>query len=152
MRARRYPFAGKVGVRVNCPTLLPLADATLRSVRHGAARRALDVDMDRYLLLVTAPCNEWDDVRRIDDASLTVWNLQGQPERQCLGVFFSGYRPDPTNREECVFAIKLGAVGGGWNVVYRAILGPQRVVPLTRLPERPRVATERPRIGWEGIS
>lgn len=144
---------GREGRRpVDLPTLLPLADATLRSVRHGAARRALDVDMDRYLLLVTAPCNEWDDVRRMEQYVLDRLEFAGSPERQCLGVFFSGYRPDPTNREECVFAIKLGAVGGGWNGVYRAILGPQPVVPLTRLPERPRVATERPRIGWEGIS
>jgi hypothetical protein len=38
-------------------------------------------------------------------------------------VFFSGYRPDPSSREERVLAVRLGAVAGGWDAVYRAVFG-----------------------------
>jgi hypothetical protein len=109
---------------VDVSTLLPLADATLRSLRHGnGVTRALDVDIGRHLLLVSVPCNDWDDVRRVEAYVTERLEFASAPDRQCIGVFFSGYRPDPTSREERVLAVRLGAVAGGWDAVYRAIFG-----------------------------
>jgi hypothetical protein len=74
-------------------------------------------------------------------------------------VFFSGYRPDSGNREERVFAIKFGAVAGGWDAAQKAILGPQPAVHNSSerrvngvAHERRMAVTERAVGGWEGIS
>src|SRR5262249_17458180 len=107
---------------VALPTLLPLADATLRALRHGeGVSRALDVDVARHLLLITLPCNAWADVRLVEQFVLERLEFTDAPDPQCIGIYFSGYRPDPLNREERIFAIKLGAVAGGWQAVYDAI-------------------------------
>ena len=107
---------------VDLPTLLPLADGTLRSLRYGErVTRALDVDIARHFLLVSVPCNSWEDVRQVEQYVLERLEFSGPPDRHSIGVFFSGYRPDATNREERVFAIRFGAVAGGWDAVYRAI-------------------------------
>jgi hypothetical protein len=96
---------------VDVATLLPIADGTLRGLRYGeGVTRALDVDIARHLLLVT------------------VLEFAGPPDRRSIGVFFSGYRPDATNREERVFAIRLGAVAGGWDAVYRSISSSHHIV------------------------
>ncbi len=52
----------------------------------------------------------------------------GPPDRRSIGVFFSGYRPDAANREERVFAIRLGAVAGGWDAVYRSIRSSHHII------------------------
>jgi hypothetical protein len=110
-------------------TLLPLVDATLRALRHDeGVTRALDVDIARHLLLVTLPCNNWDDLRQVERYVLERLEFAGPPDRRSIGVFFSGYRPDGNNREERVFAIRYGAVAGGWDAVYRAITSAHHVV------------------------
>jgi hypothetical protein len=107
---------------VNLATLLPLVDGTLRALRHGeGVTRALDVDIARHLLLVTLPCNNWDDLRQVERYVQERMEFAGPPDRQSIGVFFSAYRPDASNREERVFAIRFGAIAGGWDAVYRAI-------------------------------
>jgi hypothetical protein len=141
-------------------TLLPLADATLRSLRHGdGVIRALNVDIGRHLLIVTVPCNDWADVRQTEQYVMERLEFAGPPDRQCIGVYFSGYRPDPGNREERVLAIKIGAVAGGWDAVYEAILGTppiahdsseRRVNGVAH--ERRIAVTDRAGGGWEGIS
>jgi hypothetical protein len=153
---------GRAGTRavVDVSTLLPLADATLRSLRHGdGVIRALNVDIGRHLLIVTVPCNEWADVRQTEQYVMERLEFAGPPDRQCIGVYFSGYRPDTGNREERVLAIKIGAAAGGWDAVYGAILGTQpiahdsserRVNGVTH--ERRMGVTERAGGGWEGVS
>jgi hypothetical protein len=117
---------------VDVSTVLPLADAALRALRHGdGVTRALDVDMGRHLLLVTVPCNAWDEVRQVEEYVTERLEFAGPPDRQCIGVFFSGYRPATTSREERVLAIRLGAVSGGWDAVYRAIFGSHTVAHAT---------------------
>jgi hypothetical protein len=153
---------GREGPRavVDVSTLLPLADATLRALRHSdGVVRALDVDVDRHLLLVTVPCNDWADVRQTEQYVMERLEFAGPPDRQCIGVFFSGYRPDSGNREERVFAIKFGAVAGGWDAAQKAILGPQPAVHNSSerrvngvAHERRMAVTERAVGGWEGIS
>jgi hypothetical protein len=114
---------------VDLSTLLPLADATLRALRNDErVTRALDVEIARHFLLVSVPCNNWEDVRLVEQYVLERLEFSGPPDRQSIGVFFSGYRPDPTNREECVFAIRFGAVAGGWDAVYRAINSSHHVI------------------------
>jgi hypothetical protein len=114
---------------VDLATLLPLADATLRALRYGeGVTRALDVDIARHLLLVTVPCNSWQDVHQVEQYVLERLEFAGPPDRQAIGVFFSGYRPEAGNREERVFAIRLGAVAGGWDTMYRAIKSSHHVV------------------------
>ena len=114
--------SGATRASVDLPTLLPLADGTLRALRYGErVTRALDVDIARHLLLVSVPCNNWEDVRQVEQYVLERLEFSGPPDRRSIGVFFSGYRPDAANREERVFAIRLGAVAGGWDAVYRAI-------------------------------
>ncbi len=114
---------------VDLPTLLPLADGTLRSLRYGErVTRALDVDIARHFLLVSVPCNSWEDVRQVEQYVLERLEFSGPPDRQSIGVFFSGYRPDATNREERVFAIRFGAVAGGWDAVYRAINSSHHII------------------------
>ena len=114
--------SGATRAWVDLATLLPLADATLRALRYGErVTRALDVDIARHLLLVCVPCNSWEDVRQVEQYVLERLEFSGPPDRRSIGVFFSGYRPDEANREERVFAIRLGAVAGGWDAVYRAI-------------------------------
>jgi hypothetical protein len=120
--AAAVPTSVNDSATVPLGTLLPLADATLRALRHGEnVFRALDVDIARHLLLVTLPCNDWDDVRRVEQYVLERLEFADAPDRQCVGIFFSGYRPEPSNREERIFAVKLGAVHGGWEAVNRAI-------------------------------
>jgi hypothetical protein len=114
---------------VDLATLLPLADATLRALRYGeGVTRALDVDIARHLLLVSVPCNSWEDVHQVEQYVLERLEFAGPPDRQSIGVFFSGYRPDDGNREERVIAIRLGAVAGGWEAVYRTIRSSNHVV------------------------
>jgi hypothetical protein len=114
---------------VDVATLLPIADGTLRGLRYGeGVTRALDVDIARHLLLVTVPCNDWDDVRQVEQYVVERLEFAGPPDRRSIGVFFSGYRPDVTNREERVFAIRLGAVAGGWDAVYRSISSSHHIV------------------------
>jgi hypothetical protein len=103
-------------------TLLPIADGVLRALRNGdGVTHALDVHIGRHLFLVTVPCDNWDAIRQVQQYVLERLEFGGPPDRQCIGVFFSGYRPDPANREERVFAIRLGAVAGGWDAVYQGI-------------------------------
>jgi hypothetical protein len=114
---------------VDLGTLLPLADSTLRALRYGeGVIRALDVEIARHLLLITVPCNSWDDVRRVEEYVTERLQFAGPPDRRSIGVLFSGYRPDATNREERVFAIALGAVAGGWDAVYRSIRSSHQIV------------------------
>lgn len=114
---------------VDLATLLPLADGTLRALRYGErVTRALDVDIARHFLLVSVPCNSWEDVRQVEQYVLERLEFSGPPDRQSIGVFFSGYRPDATNREERVFAIRFGAVAGGWDAVYRAINSSHHII------------------------
>ena len=151
--ARAAVPVGREGRRpVDLPTLLPLADATLRAVRHGAARRALDVDISRHLLLVTAPCNEWDDVRRMEHYVLDRLEFAGPPVPDRSSRVFQ--RLPPRSHQPRRVCVRDQAWCGGWELERRVPRDPrpQPVVPLTRLPERPRLTTERPRIGWEGIS
>ena len=104
-------------------TLLPLADATLRALRHGdGVARALDVEILRHLLLVSVPCNEWSDVRQVEQFVMERLGFGAAVDRGCIGIYFSGYQPDPLNREERIFAVTLGAVDGGWDAVYQAIM------------------------------
>jgi hypothetical protein len=113
---------GTGSAAIDLTTLLPLADATLRALRHGeGVTRALDVEIARHLVLVVAPCNDWENVRRVEEYVLERLEFAGPPDRRNIGVFFSGYRPESTNREEPLFAIRLGAVAGGWDAVYRGI-------------------------------
>jgi hypothetical protein len=117
------------GAAVDMATLLPISDGTLRALRYGEGiTRALDVEIGRHLLLVTVPCASWEDVRRVEEYVMERLDFAGPPDRRCIGVFFSGYRPDNANREERVFAIRLGAVAGGWDAVYRSIQSSYHVV------------------------
>ena len=117
------------GASVDLSTLLPLADGALRALRFGeSVTRALDVEIARHLVLVTVPCNSWDDVRRVEGYVMERLEFAGPPDRRGIGVFFSGYRPDPANREERVFAITLGAVAGGWDAVYRSIRSSHHII------------------------
>jgi hypothetical protein len=117
------------GASVDLATLLPLADGALRALRYGeGVTRALDVEIARHLLLVTVPCNSWGDVRRVEEYVMERLEFAGPPDRRSIGVFFSGYRPDAANREEQVFAIRLGAVAGGWDAVYRGIRSSHQIV------------------------
>lgn len=110
------------GPPVDVATMMPVADAALRAVRHGeGVTRALDVELGRHLLLVTVPCNAWDDVRQVQAYVGDRLELVGPPDPSCIGIVFSGYRPDPDSRQERVLALKLGVVAGGWDGVYRAI-------------------------------
>jgi hypothetical protein len=124
------------GGSVDVSTLLPLADGTLRALRYGeGVRRALDIDIARHLLLVTVPSNSWEDVKRVEEYVTQRLEFAGPPDRRSIGVFFSGYRPDAANREEKIFAIRLGAVAGGWDAVYRSINSTNHVIrtlPLER--------------------
>jgi hypothetical protein len=114
---------------VDLAMLLPVADGTLRALRNDErVTRALDVDIARHFLLVSVPCNTWEDVRQVEQYVLERLEFSGPPDRQSIGVFFSGYRPDPANREERVFAIRFGAVAGGWDAVYRAINSSHHVI------------------------
>jgi hypothetical protein len=114
---------------VDVSTLLPLADSALRALRFGeGVTHALDVGFARHLLLVTVPCNTWEDVRQVEQYVLARLEFAGPPDRQTIGVYFSGYRPDAANREERVFAIRLGAVNGGWDAVYRGVIGTHHVM------------------------
>jgi len=114
--------AAQSGPTVDLSTLLPIADGTLRALRCSqGVIRALDLDIARHLLLVTVPCHSWDDVHRVEEYVMERLEFAGPPDRRSIGVFFSGYRPDAANREERVFAIRLGAVAGGWDAVYRGI-------------------------------
>jgi hypothetical protein len=122
--------AGAGSGSVNVSGLLPLADATLRALRYeDQVSRALDVDIARHLLLVALPSNDWEDVRRVEAYVRERLDFAGPPDLRCIGVVFSGYRPEGTNREEPLFAIRLGAVLGGWDAVYRAINGAYQIVP-----------------------
>ncbi len=125
------------GASVDVSTLLPIADGALRALRYGdGVRRALDIDIARHLLLVTVPCNTWDDVQRVEEYIKERLHFAGPADRRTIGIFFSGYRPDAGNREERVFAIRLGAIAGGWEPVYRAINSTSHVVrtlPLERV-------------------
>lgn len=113
---------GTGGASIDMATLLPLADGTLRALRNGeGVIRALDVDVARHLVLVTVPTNNWDDVQQVEEYILERLEFAGPPDRRSIGIFFSGYRPAGNNREERVFAIRLGAVAGGWEAVYRSI-------------------------------
>jgi hypothetical protein len=115
---------------VDVSSLLALADVTLRALRYDDdVRRALDVEVGRHLLLAAVPSNDWEDVRRVEAYVRERLDFAGLPDRRCIGVFFSGYRPEGTNREEPLFAIRLGAVAGGWDAVYRSINGIHLVVP-----------------------
>jgi hypothetical protein len=117
------------GASVDMAALLPLADAALRAMRYGdGVTRALDVDIARHMLLVTVPCNNWDDVRRVEEYVMERLEFAGPPDRRSIGVFFSGYRPDAANREERVFAVRLGAVAGGWDAVYRSIRTSHQII------------------------
>ncbi len=117
------------GGSVDLSTLLPLADGTLRALRYGeSVRRALDTEIARHLLLLTVPSNNWQDVQRVEEYVNERLEFAGPPDRRCIGVFFSGYRPDPANREEKIFAIRLGAVAGGWEAVYRGIHSTNHVI------------------------
>jgi hypothetical protein len=111
-----------LGASVERATLLPLADATLRALRTGeGVTRALDVDIARHLILVTVPCNSWEDVEHVEEYVLQRLEFSGSPDRSCTGILFSGYRPDPSSREERILAVRLGTVAGGWEAVYRSI-------------------------------
>jgi hypothetical protein len=117
------------GATIDLSTLLPLADSTLRALRYGeGVRRALDIDIARHLLLVTVPSNSWEDVQRVEEYVTARLEFAGPPDRRTIGVFFSGYRPHPGNREENIFAIRLGAVAGGWEAVYRSINSSTHVI------------------------
>ena len=120
------PLTGVGGTpEVDLSILLPLADAALRGLRHGdGLMRALNVDIERHLILVAVPCNSWDDVRQVEHYIEERLEFAVAPDPKCIGVFFSGYQPLPGSSEERIFAIKLGTVGGGWGSAYRAILGP----------------------------
>ena len=114
--------AAASGVSVDMSTLLPLADGTLRALRNGeGVTRALDVDIARHLLLVTVPSNTWEDVQQVEEYVMERLEFAGPADPRSIGIYFSGYRPDASNREEQVFAIRLGAVAGGWEAVYRGI-------------------------------
>jgi hypothetical protein len=114
---------------VDAASLLPIADNTLRALRSGeGVRSALEVDMGRHLVLVTVPCNTWDDVRRVEQYVLERLEFGGPPDRRRIGIFFSGYRPEDTSREERALALRLGTVHGGWESVYRAIASTRQVV------------------------
>ena len=80
---------------------------------------------------MTVPCNSWQDVHQVEQYVLERLEFAGPPDRQAIGVFFSGYRPDAGNREEGVFAIRLGAVAGGWDAIYRAIKSSHHIVQST---------------------
>ena len=109
--------------RVEVSSLLPIADATLRALRFGeGVNRALDVDLGRHLILVTLPSNSWDDVRQVEQYVLERLEFSGPADRKCVGIFFSGYRPDPSNRQEHAIALRLGSVAGGWDGVFQAIV------------------------------
>ena len=113
-----------LGASVDRSTLLPLADATLRALRTGeGVTRALQVDIGRHLVLVSVPCGSWQDVERVEEYVLERLDFSGSPDRSCTGIFFSGYRPDASSREEHILAVRLGTVAGGWDAVYRAIRG-----------------------------
>jgi hypothetical protein len=117
------------GASVDMASLLPIADAALRALRYGdGVTRALDVETARHLLLVTVPSNSWDDVRQVEEYVLERLEFAGPPDRRSIGVFFSGYRPDAANREERVFAVRLGAVAGGWDAVYRSIRSSHQIL------------------------
>jgi hypothetical protein len=110
------------GSSVDRATLLPLADATLRALRNGeGVTRALQVGIARHLILVTVPCDSWEDVEHVEEYVLERLEFSGSPDRSCTGIFFSGYRPDSASREEPILAIRLGTVAGGWEAVYRSI-------------------------------
>jgi hypothetical protein len=110
-------------------TLLPIADGVLRALRNAdGVIHAIDANIARHLLLVTVPCSDWEDVQQVEQYVLERLEFAGPPDRQCIGVFFSGYRPDAASREERVFAIRLGAVAGGWDAVYRSIRSANYVV------------------------
>jgi hypothetical protein len=110
------------GTSVDRATLLPLADATLRALRNGeGVTRALQVGIARHLILVTVPCNTWEDVEHVEEYVLERLEFSGSPDRSCTGILFSGYRPDVSSREEPILAVRLGTVAGGWDAVYRSI-------------------------------
>jgi hypothetical protein len=111
-----------MGASVDRATLLPLADATLRGLRTAeGVTRALDVDIARHLMLVCVPINNWEDVQAVEEYVLQRLEFSRPSDRSCTGILFSGYRPDAGSREEPILAIRLGAVAGGWEAVYRAI-------------------------------
>jgi hypothetical protein len=107
---------------VDVATLLPLADAALRALRNGeGVKRALDVEIGRHLLLITVPCNNWEDVQQVEQYVRERLEFSGVPDRRSIGIFFSGYRPDANTREERILAVRLGTVAGGWDAVYDSI-------------------------------
>jgi hypothetical protein len=113
-----------LGAAVDRGTLLPLADATLRALRNeDGVTRALEVGIARHFILVTVPCNSWEDVEHVEEYVLERLEFSGSPDRTCTGILFSGYRPDASSREERILAIRLGTVAGGWDAVYRSIRG-----------------------------
>jgi hypothetical protein len=114
---------------IDLASLLPIADATLRALRQGdGVTRALDVDIARHLVLVAVPCNDWDDVRQVEAYVRERLEFARSRDRSSIGVLFSCYTPDGANREEPLFAIRLGAVAGGWDAVYRSINSAQQVI------------------------
>jgi hypothetical protein len=118
-----------IGTTIDLATVLPIVDRTLRELRNGErVKHALDTDVGRHLILVTLPCNGWDDVQHAERYVLQRMEFAAPLDRNSIGIFFSGYRPDPANREERVLAIRLGAVAGGWDAVYRAIGSTRHVV------------------------
>jgi hypothetical protein len=84
-------------------------------------------------LLVSVPASDWDDVRQVEQYVRQQLQYAGPPDRRCIGVLFSGYRPDAANREERIFALRLGAVAGGWDAVYRGIGGSRHPVRSIRI-------------------
>jgi hypothetical protein len=114
--------AHTLGASVDRTMLMPLADATLRALRKDeGVTRALEVDIARHLVLVTVPCDSWEDVEHVEEYVRERLEFAGSPDRSCTGILFSGYRPDPSSREERILAIRLGAVAGGWDAAYRNI-------------------------------
>jgi hypothetical protein len=75
------------GSSVDRATLLPLADATLRALRNGEGiTRALQVGIARHLILVTVPCNSWEDVEHVEEYVLERLEFSGSPDRSCTGI------------------------------------------------------------------
>ncbi|MBV8714465.1 MAG: hypothetical protein JO020_15145 [Chloroflexi bacterium] len=121
--------AGGAFGRIDVSSLSPIADATLRALRFGeGVKTALEAEIGRHLVLVTMPCNDWEDVRQVEQYVLERLEFAGMADRRRVGIFFSGYRADPNNRQERALAIRLGTVEGGWDAVYRAIVNAPHTV------------------------